>query len=162
MNTHPGKDAMTESSSDAREMTITRVFDAPLEAVWKAFTEPEQFASWFSTPPFTTPVSTVSLDVRPGGEWRATMVSEDDGTELPFVGVYREVVERERLVMTMDNPEDRDDPNVELLTINFTDLGDKTEVVARQEGHLPPEEYRQLEEGYAAFFDRLAERLASA
>lgn len=143
-----------------REVTITRVFDAPREVVWKAWTEPEQFAQWFGGPPYVTPPERVSLDVRPGGEWRATMVSEEDGSELPFAGEYREVIEPERLVLTFADPADPGNPNVEVLTVTFTDLGDKTEVVAHQAGHLPQDEYTQLAEGYSSFFDQLAEHLA--
>lgn len=153
---------MPESSSPAtgREVTITRVFDAPRELVWKTWTEPEHFTHWFGGPPYTTPVSTISMDVRPGGEWRATMVSEVDGSELPFAGRYREVVEPERLVLTFDDVTDPSNPNVEVLTVTFTDLGGKTEVVAHQAGHMPEEEYAQLEQGYSTFFDRLAGHLA--
>jgi uncharacterized protein YndB with AHSA1/START domain len=143
-----------------REVTVTRIFDAPREAVWQAWTEPEQFARWFGGPPFVTPPETVSLDVRPGGEWRATMVSEEDGSEIPFGGEYREVVAPERLVMTFADPGTPGNPNVEVLTITFNDLGDKTEVVAHQVGHLPQDEYGQLAEGYSSFFDQLAEHLA--
>ena len=85
------------------------------------------------------------------------MVSEEDGSELPFQGEYREVVEPERLVLTFGEP---GDPNVEVLTVTLTDLGGKTEVVVNQSGHLPQEEYRKLAEGYSGFFDRLAEHLA--
>jgi uncharacterized protein YndB with AHSA1/START domain len=153
-------DSPNSSSATGREVTITRVFDAPRELVWRAWTEPEHFAEWFGTPPFTTPVSTISMDVRPGGAWRATMVSEADGTELPFHGVYREVVEPERLVLTFEDPNDPSNPNVEVLTVTFTDLGGKTEVVCHQAGHMPEEEYENLVEGYSGFFDRLAEHLA--
>jgi uncharacterized protein YndB with AHSA1/START domain len=155
---------MTESQGTAaatgREVTITRVFDAPRELVWKAWTEPEHFSHWFGSSPYTTPLSTISMDVRPGGAWRATMVSEDDGTELPFQGVYREVVEPERLVLTFEDPNDPNNTNVEVLTVTFNDLGGKTEVVAHQAGHLPEEEYGKLAEGYGSFFDRLDEHLA--
>jgi uncharacterized protein YndB with AHSA1/START domain len=143
-----------------REVTITRIFDAPRELVWRAWTEPEQFAQWFGGPPYVTPPEKVSLDVRPGGEWRATMVSEEDGSEIPFAGEYREVIEPERLVLTFADPADPGNQNVEVLTVTFTDLGDKTEVVANQAGHLPQDEYGRLAEGYASFFDQLAEHLA--
>ena len=147
---------MTESTgAGGREVTVSRVFEAPREIVWKAWTEPEQFAAWFGGPPYTTPPSTVSMDVRPGGEWRATMVSDEDGSELPFHGFYREVEAPERLVLTLDDESDPSNPNVEVLTITFTDLGDgRTEVVAHQAGHLPEEEYENLKEGYSTFFDQ--------
>lgn len=57
-----------------REVTVTRVFDAPRELLWRSWTEPARFARWFFTPPFTTPVETVAMDVRPGGRWRASQV----------------------------------------------------------------------------------------
>jgi uncharacterized protein YndB with AHSA1/START domain len=143
-------------------MTITRVFEAPRELVWKAWTEPERFAQWFGGPPYKTPVDTVSLDVRPGGAWRATMVSEDDGSELPFRGTYREVEEPERLVIIFEDVQDPSNKNVEVLTVTFTDLGGKTEVVAHQAGNMPEEQYRRLEDGYGTFFDQLAEHLEQA
>ena len=148
-------------STTRREATIARVFDAPRELVWRCLTEPEHFAAWFGTPPFTTPASRVALDVRPGGEFGATMVHETDGTELPFVGHYREVAEPERLVQTLENVGEPNDPNVELLTYTLTDLGEgRTELVYHQVGHLPEEEYPRIEEGVAAFYERLAEHLA--
>jgi len=137
------------------EVTITRIFDAPRRRLWAAWTEPEPFARWFSTPPFTTPVSGVAMDVRVGGEWRATQVSSADGARLPFAGVYKEVTEPERLVLTFENLEDRSDPDFEFLTLTFNDLGDKTELVLRQTGHLPDDEYAFLAEGYSRFFDQL-------
>ena len=136
--------------------TVTRTFDAPRELVWSAWTQPDLFAEWFCTPPFKTPVSSVAMDVRPGGAWKATQVSEADGVELPFVGLYLEVVEPERLVLTFTNPEDPGDPNIEVATVTFTDLDGGTEMTLRQEGHMPAEQYPLLEEGYSRFFDQLA------
>jgi uncharacterized protein YndB with AHSA1/START domain len=155
---------MTESPrTTGREATVTRVFDAPPELVWKCLTEPEHFAQWFGKPPFTTPVSTITMDVRPGGEFRAAMVHETDGTVLQFVGHFLEVVERERLVQTFENVDDPSDPNVEVLTTTVTDLGDgKTELTYRQVGHLPQEQYPQIEVGVNGFYDRLAEQLGQA
>ena len=55
-----------------KEPTITRVSDAPRDVVWLYFTEPEYFAEWFGHKPFTTPVSKITMDARPGGEFRAS------------------------------------------------------------------------------------------
>lgn len=148
-------------TSTATSVTVTRTFDAPPEALWRAWTEPDHFAHWFFTPPFATPEDTVAMDVRPGGEWRATQLSAEDGTELPFVGRYREVVEPERLVLTFEDPQGRD-PNVEVVTVTFRDLGrGKSDMTLHQEGHLPPEQYPLLEQGYSRFFDNLASYLAA-
>jgi uncharacterized protein YndB with AHSA1/START domain len=145
-----------------RQLTITRVFDAPRELVWRAFTEAEQFARWFGHPPFKTPPETVSMDVRPGGEWEATQVNQDTGHELPFAGSYREVEEPERLVMTFDNVEDRSDPKVEVVTVTFEDLGGKTEVTLHQAGYMSLGQYKRAEQGWGRFFDQLVKLLASS
>ena len=144
-----------------KEATITRVFDAPRERVWQCLTEPEDFAAWFGTPPFTTPPSTVTIDARPGGEFRATMVNEADGSELPFVGRYLEVDEPELMVMTLENVGRPGDPSVEILTYTLEEVGTgKTELTYHQVGHLPDDQYEQVEEGVAGFYGRLADHLA--
>lgn len=152
---------MTETlNTTTGEATVTRVLDAPRPLVWKMFTEPEHFAHWFGTPPYTTPLETITLDVRPGGEFRATMVHETDGTELPFFGHFREIVEPERLVQTLEDVDDPLDPNTELMTVTLTELGGTTQVVYHQVGHLPVEQYPLIEAGVSGFYDRLAEHLA--
>jgi uncharacterized protein YndB with AHSA1/START domain len=143
------------------EATVTRVFNASRERVWTCLTDPEDFAQWFGTPPFTTPVETVTMEVRPGGEFRATMVHETDGTELPFLGRFLEVEPLSRLVQTMENPINPSDPDVEVITTTLSDAGEgRTKVVYHQAGHLPPEQYPMIEQGVAGFYDRLAGHLA--
>jgi uncharacterized protein YndB with AHSA1/START domain len=153
---------MTDSpSTSGQQATITRVFDAPRAELWRYFTEPEPFASWFGTPPYTTRASTVSMDVRPGGKWAATMVHESDGSELPFRGAFVEVVPPERLVQTFEDVDDPSNTDVDTLTTTLVDLGDgRTEVTYHQVGHQPEEQYRLIEEGVSGFYDRLAEQLA--
>jgi uncharacterized protein YndB with AHSA1/START domain len=145
----------------AEGITITRVFDAPRELVWKEWTEPERFADWFGGPESDVPLSTVSMDVRPGGSWRLTMFAGPERREIHWKGVYREVVGPERLVFTVsDQPGDDAD---ELVTVVLTDLGDgRTEMHFQQRGHLSKEQYRHTEQGWGAFFDRIAERLTNA
>jgi uncharacterized protein YndB with AHSA1/START domain len=147
-------------SSERNEATIRRVFDAPRGRVWQAITEPAELSAWFFTPPYTLPVETVTMDVRPGGAFRATMVHESDGSELPFVGTYREVEAPNRLVQTLENPGDPDDPNTETLTYMLEDADGGTALVYHQTGHLPAEQYPLIEQGVAGFYERLAEHLA--
>jgi uncharacterized protein YndB with AHSA1/START domain len=137
---------------------ITRTFDAPRELVFRAWTEPAQFAAWFGTTSMNVPVESVTMDLRPGGAWTALMVP-GEGQEIPWRGVYREVVEPERIVFTLsDRDLPADDPG-EIVTVTFDDLGDgRTEMTFTQVGgHLPPEGYAQAREGWLAFFDSLAE-----
>jgi uncharacterized protein YndB with AHSA1/START domain len=140
-------------------MTITRIFDAPRERVWKEWTEPEAFADWFGGPEAEVPVSTVSMDVREGGAWRATMFAGPGRHEIQWKGEYREVVEPERLVLTMsDQP---DDDLFELVTVVLIDLGDgRTEMRFEQRGRMTPAQYEAAGRGWGKFFDRMQERLA--
>jgi uncharacterized protein YndB with AHSA1/START domain len=136
----------------------TRVLDAPRERVWKEWTEPERFADWYGGPEADVPLSTVEMDVRPGGEWRATMYFGPARHEIQWSGEYLEVVAPERLVLTFCDRPDRD--RYELLTVVLTDLGDgRTEMVVEQRGHMRPEDYDRAEKGWGTFFDRLVERL---
>jgi uncharacterized protein YndB with AHSA1/START domain len=155
---------MAEPDAAAAEegITITRVFDAPREEVWKEWTEPERFADWYGGSQAEIPLSTVSMDVRPGGTWRATMFFGSSRIESNWDGEYREVVEPERLVFTVT---DRPGEGVyEVVTVVLTDLGDgRTEMFFEQRGgHLSPEEYERAGQGWSSFFDRIDERLAPA
>jgi uncharacterized protein YndB with AHSA1/START domain len=150
---------MAEPTRDG--IAITRVFDAPRERVWKEWTEPERFADWFGAPDSEVPLSTVSMDVRPGGSWRLTMLAGPERREIHWRGDYREVVEPERLVLTFCDQPGED--AFELVTVVLTDLGDgRTEMHFEQRGQLPPEAYERAGQGWSSFFDRIAERLAAA
>ena len=140
-------------------LSITRVFEAPRERVWKEWTEAERFADWFGGPDSEVPSSTVSLDVRPGGSWRATMFAGADRREIRWTGEYREVIEPERLVLTFsDQP---DEERYELVIVVLNDLGDgRTEMLFEQRGHMAAKQYEAAGEGWGSFFARLAERLS--
>ena len=137
---------------------ITRVFDAPRERVWREWTEPERFADWYGGPDADIPLDTVSMDVRAGGTWRATMFFGPERREIQWKGAYREVVPPERLVFTVsDQP---GDDAYELVTVVLTDLGDgRTEMLFEQRGRMSAEQYERAGQGWATFFDRVAERL---
>jgi len=139
--------------------TTTRVFAAPRERVWREWTEPECFADWFGGVECEVPLSTVSMDVRPGGAWRATMFCGPGRHEIRWTGEYREVSAPERLVLTFsDRP---GDDRYELVTVVLTDLGDgRTEMRFEQRGHMRPDEYERAKQGWGTFFARIDERLA--
>jgi uncharacterized protein YndB with AHSA1/START domain len=142
-------------------ITITRVFEAPRERVWEEWTQPEPFADWFGGPESEIPLDTVSMDVRPGGSWRATMYAGPERREIQWKGEYREVVEPERLVFTVSDQPGEDD--YELVIVVLTDLGDgRTEMLFQQHGRMTPEQYERTGEGWGSFFDRIDERLADA
>jgi uncharacterized protein YndB with AHSA1/START domain len=141
-------------------ITIRRVFDAPREQVWKEWTEPERFADWFGGAEADVPTSTVSMDVREGGAWRATMFAGPNRREIQWKGEYREVLEPERLALTLtDEP---DDPDPDLVTVTLTDLGDgRTEMLFTQTGRMTAAQYERAAQGWGGFFDRIAARLGT-
>jgi uncharacterized protein YndB with AHSA1/START domain len=142
----------------AQEITITRVYRAPRELVWKAWTAPDRIARWWGARGWSTPPGNVTLDVRPGGPLRITSVSDDDGSEMTTSAVFREVVEPERLVL--DEPAEGAWHEGAVCEVTFTDLGDgRTEMVFRATIDTTDEARRQAEAGLSSAFDRLAEIL---
>jgi uncharacterized protein YndB with AHSA1/START domain len=148
---------LTEATT-AQEITITRVFDAPRELVWKAWTEPEQLARWWGPAGWTNRLETITMDARPGGTFRVTSVSDADGAEMTSKGVYREVVEPERLVL--DEPADDAWHEGAVSVATFTDLSDgRTELALHSTIHTSDEMRGVAEAGMAGSLDRLAEYL---
>ena len=78
-----------------REIAMTRVFDAPRELVFAAWTDPHHVAQWWGPDGFTNTID--EMDVRPGGTWRFVMHGPD-GTDYKNESIYDEVVKPERLV----------------------------------------------------------------
>jgi uncharacterized protein YndB with AHSA1/START domain len=112
-----------------KELVLKRVFNAPRERVWKAWTDPRQLAQWWGPAGFTNPVC--EADVRPGGAIRIDMRGPD-GTVYPMTGVYREVVAPERLVFTASALDEKGRPLFEVLnTVNFAKQGGKTLLTVR-------------------------------
>jgi uncharacterized protein YndB with AHSA1/START domain len=140
-------------------ISITRVFDAPRERLWREWTTPEAFADWYGGSEAEVPVSSVAMDVREGGTWRATMFAGPSRHEINWAGEYLEVDEPSRLVFTVtDRP---DDEARELVIVELRDLGDgRTEMHFEQRGGMTPEQYERAGKGWGGFFDRMDERLA--
>ena len=93
---------MTASNSPAtdtadREVVLTRVFDAPRQRVWEAWTRPEHVRRWYG--PRALTMTVCETDLRPGGRYRHVLRGTD-GREAGFSGVYREIVPPARLVCT--------------------------------------------------------------
>jgi uncharacterized protein YndB with AHSA1/START domain len=142
---------MTETA-----ITITRVFDAPPERVWKEWTEPERFADWFGGPEAEVPLSSVEMDVRVGGALRLTMHAPRG--EINWHGEYREVKEPSRVVFTITDQ--APEAGYALVIVDLVDLGDgRTEMRFEQRGPMSAAQIRAAGAGWQRFFDRIAERL---
>jgi uncharacterized protein YndB with AHSA1/START domain len=134
-------------STSAREITITRVFDAPRERVWRAWTEPDEIACWWGKRGWSTPPESVAIDLRPGGVFRLNSINDEDGREMPLETMFHEVVEPERLAFGE-------------ATVTLTDLGDgRTEMVFHTTVHMTEATLRTATGGLASAFDRLTDHL---
>jgi uncharacterized protein YndB with AHSA1/START domain/predicted enzyme related to lactoylglutathione lyase len=145
------------TAASAQEITITRVLDAPRELVWKSWTEPEQLAQWWGPDGWSTPVASVTMDVRPGGEFSLTSTNAE-GAEMPVRGTYKEVEAPERLVL--EEPAAGAWHEGAVSELRLIDLGDgRTEMRFRATTHTDDEMRAHAYAGLGGAFDRLAEHV---
>jgi uncharacterized protein YndB with AHSA1/START domain len=153
--------AMTVTTPADREIRIERVFEAPRERVWRAFTEPALVAQWWGR---GNKLVIERMEVERGGHWRF-VEHGPDGVH-GFEGRFREVTPQERIVMTFEW--DGMPGYVAVDTATFEDLGDgRTKVVTTSLFHTTEERDGMLESGmeqglgesYAAL-DRVLSTLA--
>ncbi|HET7436139.1 MAG TPA: SRPBCC domain-containing protein, partial [Thermoanaerobaculia bacterium] len=144
---------------------MTRTFDAPPEVVWRAWTERDQVAAWWCPHHFTN--VRCEIDVRPGGTIRIDMQGPD-GTIYPMSGVYHELIEPERIVMTTQAMHDAEgNPQFEILnTVTFERDGAKTKLTMRAVVVYSTEAAKfalaGMREGWAQSLDKLADAAARA
>lgn len=150
---------MTTTPDSAREIRITRVYDAPVAAVWDAWTDTEQVAQWWGPRGFT--LTTHSKDLRTGGTWVYTMHGPD-GKDWPNFTRYHVVEPMSRLVYD-HGASSADAAPMFQVTALFRDLGDRTEFEMCMT--LPTAEAAQQTRHFVkaaggnATWDRLAEHL---
>jgi uncharacterized protein YndB with AHSA1/START domain len=156
-----------------QSIVITRVLDAPRERAFKAFTDPEHFARWWGPNGFTTPAC--RMDVRAGGVLHYCMRSPK-GHDFWGKGVYREIVEPERIVYadTFADPEGNPVeparyglspgwPSETLVTVTFAAHEGKTTLTLEHTVGTAPESERDMcQQGWGESLDRLAGFLATA
>jgi uncharacterized protein YndB with AHSA1/START domain len=138
--------------SESFTYELDRAVDVPATLVWEAWTTPDQYAQWAHAVP-----GSVSLDVRPGGSWKATMMTPD-GAQFPLTGSYTEVVENERLVVGMDVP-GRAEPA--LMTMALSTDGGQTHVTISQACDTA-EERDMSEQGSNMLLDGLTSFLSNS
>jgi uncharacterized protein YndB with AHSA1/START domain len=142
-----------------RELLITRVFDAPRHLVWKAWTDPSLAIAWWG--PRHHPATSMAMDARVGGAWRICLTGVDDRRALWQHGVFKEVIEPERLVFTFVWEEEGERGVENLVSVDFEERGDKTLMTFRQAAFLSAGERDGHMGGWSSAFDRLDDHLAN-
>jgi uncharacterized protein YndB with AHSA1/START domain len=160
---------MANQDKNSRELTITRVFDAPRALVWKAWTDPQQLMRWWGPKDYTSPFC--KIDLRVGGKYLFCMRSPE-GQDYWSTGVFREIVPMERIVLTDSFADEQgnvvpasyygmgeDFPQELQVTVILEGEGDKTKMTLRHAGMPEGDMKEQTEAGWNESFDKLAESL---
>ena len=160
----------TTKAASGRALVIERVFDAPRELVWKAWTEPKHLMRWWGPKVFTAPFC--KIDLRVGGTFGYCMRSPE-GKDYWGTGVYREIVPPERLVYTDSFADEKgnvvpatyygmnpDMPLEMLVTVTFEEHQGKTKLTLRHVGIPAGADRDGAQQGWSESFEKLAEYLA--
>ncbi len=163
---------MTE---DKNVLVITRVFDAPVEKVWKYWTDEQLMKKWWGPKDFTAPHA--SIDFRVGGKYLNCMrgAAEPGGAVKDFwsTGIYKEIVPMKKIVVTDSFADEKGNvvPATEYgmkgfpleleVTIEFEDMGDKTKMTLRHAGIANIDDAMRtgMTQGWNQSFDKMAEAL---
>ena len=139
--------------------TIVRTFAATPQSVFDTWVTPASFAAWWGGSGVQVPLDSVSMDVRPGGGWTATMIIGDGVPDIHWFGEFVEVERPDRLVLTLaDRPGDAR----ALVTVTFAAVDGGTEMHFRQTGGpMTQDEYDRATAGWQTFFDTMETLLAA-
>jgi len=151
----PGCGVMIGTDLDTRTLRLVRVFDAPRERVFEAWSEAEQFMQWMCPP--NIGLDRCELDVRPGGAWRAE--GYKPGGRFAFSGVYLEVKRPELLAFTWAHHATADWSSPRgyetTVRVEFRALGQKTELTLTHGEFPDAPSYADHENGWKGSFDKL-------
>ena len=146
------------------KLQITRVFDAPRELVFKAWTDPDQFKQWFGAAACDgASLRSVKVDARVGGKYRLQM-RQANGEYFTSVGTYREVKPPERIVFTWEFEKDGSgdefgevEPPEMLVTVEFKARGKQTELILTHEKFATTQSRDGHNEGWNRCLNALGE-----
>ena len=163
---------METAKNPREEFMITRVFEAPRDLLWQAWTDPETVKKWWGPKLFTA--SVIKMDVREGGTYLGCLRGPD-GRDYWSGGTYREVVSQERIVAADHFADAKgnyvpasyygmpgDAPQEQMVAVEFHDLGGKTRMTLHVSGMVPGQMTDMAVAGWNESFDKLAAHLAAA
>ena len=157
---------MTDSTSSKDAVVIERTLEAPVDLIWRMWTDPEHFKKWYGPKGFTVPVA--DMELRVGGKRLICMASPDGSMKMWTTGEYTEIVTKERLVYT-ESPADEngnvvlpsaygmnDDehPATTEVTVLLEDLDGRTKMIVTHAG-VPAGAKGGWEQAFAKMADRI-------
>ena len=153
---------MSDSTPEAadQEVLITRIFEAPRERVFRAWTDPDEVAAWYGPEQMEAPRERIRIDLRVGGRWELTMIQRGGGGREFSIGYdILELVEPELIVLRSDPMPEVGMHEPTVVRVEFHDHGAKTRMTL-SDGPYPPEGRGGAEAGWSAAFDKLAALVA--
>lgn len=163
MNNFTSTEQLAMNSNE--DILITREFNAPREAVWNAWTTPDQMMQWWAPNGYTCPVA--NMDVREGGKYHAAMRSEKGGMHWS-TGIYKEIVPLQKLVISDHFADEHGNiingasagmpgnwPDTLLITVTFEDAANGARMTMKHEG-VPVEMRAMCAQGWNECFDKMA------
>ena len=146
-----------EATGETATLRLSRVFPAPRETVFRAFTDPAMLRQWWGPHGMSCPVAEVDLTV--GGAYRLEMKPEE-GESVHLAGSYLEIAPPARLRFTWIWQQGDMAGLETVVTLDFAEHADGTELTLTHEG-LPSEDSRGKHEGgWSSCFDCLAAAVA--
>jgi uncharacterized protein YndB with AHSA1/START domain len=174
LQSETGGAAMTDTNVPKRDLVVTRVFDAPVELVWKAWSDPEQVMRWWGPQGFTSP--TCRMDFREGGTTIVHMHAPAFG-DLYNTWAYREIVPLRRIEFIQQfadedgrkvdpvelglPPETREAQDIRNV-VTFKAVGDKTEMTVTESGYASEQALNFSKMGLEQCLDKMAASFADA
>ena len=150
----------TPVTATDQDVLITRIFDAPREQVFRAWTDPDEVAAWFGPAQMDTPRDRIRIDLRVGGRYELTMVRRDGGGEFAIGYDIVELVEPELIVLRSDPKPEMGMPEPTVVRVELHDHGAKTRMTL-SDAPQPPAGRGHAEAGWNAALDKLAARVSS-
>jgi uncharacterized protein YndB with AHSA1/START domain len=144
----------TPLAASEQEVVIRRVFDAPRERVFKAWTDPDEVAAWYGPEHFDTPRERIRIDLRVGGRYELTMVRRDGNGEFSIGYDIVELIEPELLVLRSDPMPEMGMAQPTVTRVELHDHGAKTRMTLTDGPYATGAGY--AEAGWKASFDKLA------
>jgi uncharacterized protein YndB with AHSA1/START domain len=152
---------MTDSTPVAaadEQVLITRIFDAPREHVFRAWTNPDEVAAWYGPEHFDTPRERIHIDPRVGGRYELTMVQRGGGAEFAVGYEIIEIVEPELIVLRSDPMPEVGIHEPTITRVEFHDHGARTRMTLIDGPY--PQGGGHAEAGWNAALDKLAALVA--
>ena len=149
---------VTATDHQDQEVLITRIFEAPRERVFSAWTDPDELAEWYGPEHFDTPREGIHIDLRVGGRYELTMVQRDNGAEFTIGYEIVELLVPELIVLRSDPMPEVGMHESIVTRVEFHDQGTKTRMTLTDGPYLQGGGH--AEAGWIAAFDKLATHVA--